>query len=95
MFNVIIFQASGELAVKNLEAVFIEDLELETPENSWFMVSPNQYVGEELEPRRERIFRVEFVDGDQSKSVLVTATAFVSGVEATTTKSIRAKRATS
>lgn len=89
-----IFQTSGELAVRSLETEFIEDLEFEVPKDSWFLISPNQYVGADLEPGGERIYIVEFVDGDQSKPVLVTATAFVSGIEAKTTKSVRAERAT-
>ena len=94
MSNVIIFQTFGELTVKNLEKGCIEDLELETPDDSWFVVSPNQYVGEDLAPGKDRVFRVEIGDGDQSNSVLVKAVAFVSGIEESTTKSVRAEMAT-
>jgi hypothetical protein len=86
-----IVESSGELTVKNLENVTIEDFKCTVPKDSWFKFLSGQFDALDLQPFEKRTFLVELSSQECSKPILLTANGFIDGDHCFKSVNIRAR----
>jgi hypothetical protein len=80
---------SGQLTVRNLEEVAIEEFRCVVPDESWFEFRGSPFIDLELKPLEERSFAVDLVSEDRSRPVLLTAEGYIKGERATKATNVR------